>query len=208
VTPITFTPITTNTPTPADTLTQSDATPTAFTGITTDTPVPISTLMPTETPGPTPIPTAVANQQAIIFMAPDTRTRELDRVLTDETVEVLGRSAERFGRVENKPGLYIRRSNGIEGFVVALFFDWPGDVEELPVLQPKLAEVSFNVFLFAEPDIASERLAFASEGEVVEVLGRSGTDWFYVRNAAGTEGFAQQSYFDWRGDFESLVEQD
>jgi hypothetical protein len=39
-------------------------------------------------------------------------------------------------------------------------------------------------------------------------LGRSGTDWFYVSNAAGTEGFAQQSYFDWRGDFDSLVEQD
>ena len=123
-----------------------------------------------------------------------------------ETVAVLGRSAGRFGRLENKPGLYIRTSDGLEGFVVALFFDWPGTIEALPILQPKLAEVIFNVFLFAEPDTASERLTFATERELVEVLGRSGTDWFYTRTEAGIEGFAQHTYFDWRGDFDSLVE--
>ena len=208
VTPTPFILIATNTATPADTLLLSDVIPTAFTPITTDTPVPISTLMPTETPAPTPIPTAVAVQQAIIFRAPDTRTRELARVQTDETVEVLGRSADRFGRVENKPGLYIRTSDGIEGFVVALFFDWPGNIEELPVLQPKLAEVTFNGFLFEEPDITSESLAFASEGDLVEVLGRSGTDWFYARSETGIEGFVQHAYLDWRGDFDSLIEQD
>jgi hypothetical protein len=212
VTPVTpaatFTPITGNTAAPTETLNLADVTPTVFTPITTDTSVPISTLMPTETSGPTPIPTAVAIEPAIIFRAPDTRTRELARVQTDETVEVLGRSADRFGRVENKPGLYIRTSNGIEGFVVALFFQWPGIIEELPILQPKLAEVTFNVFLFAEPDINSERLGFASEGELVEVLGRSGTDWFYARTAIDTEGFVPNTYLDWRGDFNSLIEQD
>jgi hypothetical protein len=164
--------------------------------------------MPTETPTPTPIPTAVAIEAAIIFRAPDTRTRELDQVPAGETVEVLGRSADRFGRIENKPGLYIRTGDGIEGFVVALFFDWPGNIEELPILQPKLAEVIFNVFLFGEPDITSERLGFASEGELIEVLGRSGTDWFYARTATGIEGFAPHTYLDWRGDFDSLIEQD
>ena len=212
VTPVTpaatFTPITGNTSTPAETLNLADVTPTVFTAITTESPVQISTLMPTETSGPTPIPTAVAIEPAIIFRAPDTRTRELARVQTDETVEVLGRSADRFGRVENKPGLYIRTSNGIEGFVVALFFQWPGIIEELPILQPKLAEVAFNVFLFAEPDINSERLGFASEGELVEVLGRSGTDWFYARTVTDTEGFVPHTYLDWRGDFNALIEQD
>ena len=207
-TQIPFTPITGSTSTPTERLILSDVTPTVFTPITTDTPVPISTLMPTETPGPTPIPTAVAIEPATIFRAPDTRTRELARVQTDETVEVLGRSADRFGRVENKPGLYIRTSNGTEGFVVALFFDWPGSIEDLPILQPKLAEVTFNGFLFAEPDITSERLGFASEGELVEVLGRSGTDWFYARNESGIEGFVPHSYLDWRGDFDALIEQD
>jgi hypothetical protein len=110
--------------------------------------------------------------------------------------------------VENRPGLYIRTSEGIEGFVVALFFDWPGSIEALPILQPKLAEVAFNGFLFAAPDTASERLGFASEGELVEVLGRSGSDWFYARTEAGIEGFAQHRYLDWRGDFDSLVEYD
>jgi hypothetical protein len=125
-------------------------------------------------------------------------------VQTDETVQVLGRSASRFGRVENKPGLYIRTSQGIEGFVVALFFDWPGAIEELPIIQPKLAEVTFNVFIFGEPDITSERLGFASEGELVEILGRSGADWFYARTATGIEGFVPHTYLDWRGDFDSL----
>jgi hypothetical protein len=202
------TSITTDTATATGTPMVLDVTPTALRPIPTETPTRISTLMPTETPAPTPIPTAVAIEPAIVFRAPDTRTRELDRVQSGETVEVLGRSADRFGRVENRPGLYIRTSEGIEGFVVALFFDWPGSIEALPILQPKLAEVAFNGFLLAAPDTASERLAFVSEGELVEVLGRSGTDWFYVRTEAGIEGFAQHSYLDWRGDFDSLVEYD
>ncbi len=206
VTSITFTPIPTDTPVPISTL-MPTATPT-LTPIPTDTPVPISTLTPTATPAATLIATAVANQSAIIFVAPDTRTQELGQVQTDETVEVLGRSADRFGRVENKPGLYIRAGDGIEGFVVALFFDWPGNVEALPIAQPKLAKVTFNVFLFEEPDITSERVDFASAGELVEIIARSGNDWFYARTAAGGEGFAQHTYFDWRGDFEALVEYD
>ena len=204
ITPTVFTLITTNSPTPTSTLIPTEM-PTV-TPIPTDTPTPTSTLIPTEMPTVTPIPTAVANQSAIIFMAPDTSTQELARVQTDETVAVLGRSADRFGRIENKPGLYIRTGEGIEGFVVALFFDWPGNIEALPVLQPKLAEVTFNVFLFEEPDITSEKLDFASAGEFVEVIARSGNDWFYARTAAGIEGFAQHTYFDWRGDFDALVE--
>lgn len=214
------TPTTVNTPTftvmPNPTIQEIIITSTMATVTSTSfMPTPTNTLMPTLTgtpiptviPTSTPIPSAFANQRAIIFMAPDTRTRELGHVETNESVEVLGRSAGRFGRVENKPGLYIRTESGKEGFVVALFFDWPGNIDDLPILQPKMAEVLFFSHVYGEPDPNSEEIEEVFTGTLIEVLGRSGNQWLFIRTENGSEGFLESNRVDWRGDFDSLEEQ-
>jgi hypothetical protein len=48
-------------------------------------------------------------------------------------------------------------------------------------------------------------LAGLEAGEPATVLGRAPSgNWFYVRNNAGVEGFVEQSYLHWFGDFEAL----
>jgi hypothetical protein len=201
-TEVLLSPTPTQASTPTQTSTQeSTATPTA-----TQTPIPTNIATPTNTVAPTntAIPLATARQSAIIFMAPDDTSLQLALVAPNESVAVLGRSANRFGRVEEKPGLYVRTSTGVEGFAVALFFNWPGEVEVLPVIQPRLGVALYYTTVFQAPDLTAPEIGAINAQEVIEVLGRAGDTWLYIRLADGSQGFVERNRIDWRGDFDLL----
>jgi len=167
----------------------------------TQTPPPTATRTPTETPipAPTAIPTAVANQFARVFFAPDTSTPELARLDAGDIVEVIGRTDGRFGRERDEPGLFIRTADGIEGFVVAILFDWPGSISDLDTILPK-AVALFNSNIRDEPDVNATRVGVAFQGQIIEILGASADkQWLYVRIPDGTEGYAEAGRIDWRG---------
>ena len=115
-------PTPTHTPSPAPTL--PEATTTRL--------LPTSTVEPTETIPPTSTPTtealATAIQGSSIFAAPDASSQVLGGISAGELVPVLGRSA--VGQ-----WFYVRDDQGIEGFVYAPRFEWPGEYESLPVIE-------------------------------------------------------------------------
>jgi hypothetical protein len=139
------TPTATPTSTPSPTLTPTRMpSPTATVALTvtltptpTPTPTATPTPMPTPTATPTPTPTpmgtvlglATAIQGASIYAAPASNSQVLGGISAGEQVPVLGRSA--VGQ-----WFYVRDDRGVEGFVYAPRFDWPGDYKSLPVVPP------------------------------------------------------------------------
>jgi len=96
----------------------------------TDTAVPTNTLSPTATttPSTTPLPEnmAVVNENASLFSQPDAEASEINVVMAEDMVTVLGRSA-------NNSWLYIRDEAGNVGFVFAELLIWSGDIASLPI---------------------------------------------------------------------------
>ncbi len=144
---LTPTPTPTNTPTSAPSPTLS-STPTAMlTDTPTSEPSP-ATLTMTSSPTPTIRPTrspsslkgiptgtsvlmAIALEGSGIFASPDADSLVLGGIRVGEQVLVLGRSA--YGN-----WFYVRDQHGIEGFVYAPRFEWPGVFESLPVKVPTI----------------------------------------------------------------------
>jgi hypothetical protein len=97
----------------------------------TPTPTPTPTATPTPTPTLTPTGTlpalATANIGASIYAAPASNSQVLGGISAGERVPVLGRSVV-------GEWFYVRDDQGVEGFVYAPRFDWPGDYESLPVV--------------------------------------------------------------------------
>ncbi len=114
----------TATATPTDTAT---ATPSATS---TDTAVPSRTPTPTVTftPSATPLPEnmAVVNENASLFSQADAESTEIDVIMADAMVTLLGRSG-------NNNWLYVRDEDGNTGFIFANLLTWEGDIISLPV---------------------------------------------------------------------------
>ena len=96
----------------------------------TDDPAPEGHSEATPTAPSEPSTSATATLGASIFVCPDADSQVGGGVSAGEQVEVLGRSA-----VGN--WFYIRDGQGVEGFVYAPRFNWQGDYESLPVVEPK-----------------------------------------------------------------------
>jgi len=125
--PETSAPVPTDTPAPTATETAVPTrTPTA-----TATPSPTATI--TATPN---LETATARENASVYRAPDSSSTEIAIVMAEESVRVLARS-------QTGNWLYVRSEAGEEGFAFLDFFNWPGDIENLPV-QTSSASVNDN----------------------------------------------------------------
>lgn len=113
------------------------ATPTqTATATVTDTATPTNTAVSSQTPSPTatttlsttPLPEnmAIVNENAAIFAQADTGATEVNVVMADEMVTILGRSG-------NNNWFYIRDVEGNVGFVFADLLTWAGEITSLPV---------------------------------------------------------------------------
>lgn len=113
-------------PTPTETaLPTETATATATqTAVPSSTPSPTVTLTPSATPLPENM--ALINENATIFAQADADATEIDVVMANDMVTVLGRS-------ENNSWLYIRDAQGNTGFVFADFLTWEGSIDSLPI---------------------------------------------------------------------------
>ncbi len=113
----------TNTPKPTEppTITPVEPTKTAV--------PPTNTPTPTATDTPKPQDTAVALGPSSIFIADDENSTELVYIDTNEEVTVLGRSS-------NSHWLYVRNSEGIEGFVSKYRFEYGFEIGLLPIATP------------------------------------------------------------------------
>jgi hypothetical protein len=118
--------------------TETTASPTA-TATPTNTAVPSNTPTPTATftPSTTPLPEniAVVNENATIFAQADTEATEINVVMADETVAILGRS-------DNNNWFYVRDADGNVGFIFADLLTWEGDIASLPIRSGTVAAES------------------------------------------------------------------
>jgi hypothetical protein len=83
----------------------------------------------TATPTVRPLDRATALTNVSIFAAPDSNSAELAVIEAGQEVWVLGRSA-------TGNWLYVSNSDGDRGFASANRFDWPGELQSLPVRSP------------------------------------------------------------------------
>ena len=130
VSPTTIAAAATNTATATSTPSKTaTAAPTA-TATASATAVPSSTPSPTIIPSPsaTPMPenVAVVTENAAIFAQATADADEVDVVMADEMVTVIGRS-------DNNNWLYIQDGEGNQGFVFADFLSWSGVIASLPI---------------------------------------------------------------------------
>jgi serine/threonine protein kinase len=188
--PFLATPTWTPSPTATPTLTPTPtATPTR-------TPSPTPTATPTLTPSPTPtwtptptatLPTlATAIQGASIFVAPASASQVLGGISAGEQVPVLGRST--VGQ-----WFYVRDDQGVEGFVYAPRFDWPGDYESLPVV-PSGVPVPVTYTPPSGPPYP------ALEMDLWDMSGRcSGGKWYKSVYIQGRGGNGVYTYY-WNGE--------
>ena len=59
--------------------------------------------------------------------------------------------------------------------------------------------------IYVSPDAGSRELTFVQVGELVTVTGRSdNSNWLYVQNSLGTEGYVSKNRFQWTGNLEEL----
>lgn len=59
--------------------------------------------------------------------------------------------------------------------------------------------------IFTQPDTAASEITFIGIGETVTVTGRSeNSEWLFVENAAGIQGFVHAPRLGWEGDMETL----
>lgn len=135
---LTFTPDITSTSTEILAPTNTAIQTFAVTGIATYTaePTPTSTSMATKPPTVTATPTlgvgsvGIANQDVSILAAPLYPSKQLDFVVQGGQARIIGRAPDSFGE-----WFYVEAS-GIEGYAYAPYFDWEGNVQMLPTVQP------------------------------------------------------------------------
>ncbi|HUW13020.1 MAG TPA: SH3 domain-containing protein, partial [Anaerolineae bacterium] len=178
----TATPTLTPLPTLTPTRTPSPTATVALTGTLTPTPTPVPTATPTGTvPG-----LATAIQGASIYAAPASNSQVLGGISAGERVPVLGRSA--YGR-----WFYVRDDQGVEGFVYAPRFDWPGDYKSLPVV-PSGVPVPATRTPPPEPSYP------ALEMDLWDLSGRcSGGKWYKSVYFQGHGGNGVYTYY-WNGE--------
>jgi hypothetical protein len=146
-------------------------------------------------PPPTVIPTSVspalatAIQSASIFAAPDANSQVLGGISVGEHVPVLGRSTA-------GQWFYVLDGRGIEGFVYAPRFDWPGDFESLPVKTPTIR---------ITPSIATPTTTTPYPPLEIELWGIAGTErcsvtmWYKSVFIQGRGGNGVYTYY-WNGE--------
>jgi hypothetical protein len=176
------TPTATPTLTPSPTLTPTwTASPTATVAL-------AVTLTPTPTPTPTatlPAP-ATAIQGSSIYAAPASNSQVLGGISVGERVPVLGRSA--VGQ-----WFYVRDDQGVEGFVYAPRFGWPGDYESLPVVASPVTPPPTVYTTPSGPPYP------ALEMDLWDISGRcSGGKWYKSVYIQGHGGNGVYTYY-WNG---------
>jgi len=174
----TATPTLTPSPTPTPTWTPSPTATVALTGTLTPTP----TLTPTGT-----VPAlATANIGSSIYAAPASNSQVLGGISAGEQVPVLGRSAV-------GEWFYVRDDQGVEGFVYAPRFDWPGDYESLPVVPSGIPKPSTYTPPPGPPYPALEM-------DLWDISGRcSGSTWYKSIYIQGHGGNGIYTYY-WNGE--------
>jgi serine/threonine protein kinase/cell division septation protein DedD len=130
VSPTTISAIVTSTTTATSSPTKTATPPPTATQTATQTAVPSSTPSPslTFTPSATPLPDsmAIVIQNAAIFAQADASAAEINVVMADEMVRILGRS-------DNDNWFYIQDADGNLGFVFAALLNWDGSLIDLPI---------------------------------------------------------------------------
>jgi serine/threonine protein kinase len=146
------------------------------------------TLTPTPTPTPTatlPAP-ATAIQGSSIYAAPASNSQVLGGISVGERVPVLGRSA--VGQ-----WFYVRDDQGVEGFVYAPRFGWPGDYESLPVVASPVTPPPTVYTTPSGPPYP------ALEMDLWDISGRcSGGKWYKSVYIQGHGGNGVYTYY-WNG---------
>ncbi|MCA9924697.1 MAG: AAA-like domain-containing protein [Anaerolineales bacterium] len=211
----TFAAVVVNTASPSATAVSPTQTPTAIptnmmtplpSGTPTQTPPPTLIDTPTSTIEPTPENQIMAAQNASIFIEPNANSTEFGIISANSSATVLGRS-------EDNIWFYIETENEgnvIEGFASVSRFDWSGDINSLPIIQPKFALVIADISIFEGPSVSTALVVTATPGDIFEVHGRStNNSWLYVaydKDAETFVGFAIANRLDYGGDISILDE--